>query len=388
MEKRKSPKIDLAFPMVVINKNQLKEKRRRRKLNNYRFLAVMVLCLLCLFHIIDRTVLRLPAAETKLDLSHVKKISDLSVDLIEAWCLEGDEHDTCGCSNPLIPEARTDDERWEKVHVLNRNNFKFHKMEDLDVIFLGDSITEGWSGKFYNRNDQRVVGAPAVFESLFSKQHGGRYEATTQGISGDTTPNLLWRIQNGEIGSHNTNNKPLGGGNSLDEKLSKHTPETAASADLLVFWVLIGTNDLANTGCSAEMVLLGVVRIVEELRMRQPSALVVINGLLPRTSDHTGFLMQARGKTPVYWPVIQTINAELQRYAQERDQVEYFESQAFFQNATAPDSQLRIERERMNDFLHPSAEGYRLWGAEIVKKLDSIHAKLTAQESPTIAPVP
>lgn len=89
MEKRRSPKIDLAFPSVVINKNHLKEKRRRRKLNNYRFFAILLLLLLSLFHFIDRNILRLPAAETKLDLSHVKKITDLSVDPIDAWCLAG-----------------------------------------------------------------------------------------------------------------------------------------------------------------------------------------------------------------------------------------------------------------------------------------------------------
>ena len=68
------------------------------------------------------------------------------------------------------------------------------------------------------------------------------------------------------------------------------------------FWVLIGTNDLGTTSCTPDIVILGVIRIVEELRMRMPSATVVINGLLPRTSDHSAFLMQSKDKNPVLWP--------------------------------------------------------------------------------------
>lgn len=213
----------------------------------------------------------------------------------------------------------------------------------MDVIFLGDSITEGWSGSFYNKPDARVAGALHVFQSLFSKYHGGHYDAMTQGISGDTTPNLLWRIQNGEIG------RSLGTISGIEDELhpEEEEEERASPASSLVFWVLIGTNDLGNTGCSADMVILGIIRIVEELRFRQPSAIVVINGLLPRTSDHDGFLLQTKGKMPVLWPVIQTINTELKRYAANREQVEYFESDAFLRNATALPKDLQIDRDLM-----------------------------------------
>ena len=237
---------------------------------------------------------------------------------------------------------------FHQVHHFNREKFEAREMEDLDVIFLGDSITEGWSGKFYNTPDERVKGAFSVFQSLFSKAYRGRYEAMTQGIAGDTTPNLLWRIQNGEIGPSlelvGTDDETEEEG---DEEQEQPHHASSRTTSPLVFWVLIGTNDLGNTGCSADMVILGIVRVVEELRLRQPSATVVINGLLPRTTDHDGLLLQSKGKSPVLWPVIQSINTELKRYAKERDQVEYFESNAFFHNATASKTVLRINRDLM-----------------------------------------
>jgi lysophospholipase L1-like esterase len=134
----------------------------------------------------------------------------------------------------LVPEGRQEDPRWEKVHHLNVDAIEQIGLNDLDVIFLGDSITEGWSGKLYGTHDPRVQGALPVFQSYFSKRHGGKYEALAQGVSGDTTPALLWRIQNGEIGSKE-------GGKLIDRK----------STQPLIFWVLIGTNDVGRTGVLA-----------------------------------------------------------------------------------------------------------------------------------------
>ena len=53
-------------------------------------------------------------------------------------------------------------------------------MDDIDVIFLGDSITEGWQGHFLSRSDDRVQGALEVFRHYFSKKHKGKYEGLPQ----------------------------------------------------------------------------------------------------------------------------------------------------------------------------------------------------------------
>ena len=67
--------------------------------------------------------------------------------------------------------------------------------DKVDVLFLGDSITEGWSGKFMGVPAPHRLGKSSkVFVSLFSKDDGGRYQGLALGISGDkASDNLsLW----------------------------------------------------------------------------------------------------------------------------------------------------------------------------------------------------
>lgn len=204
-------------------------------------------------------------------------------------------------------------------------------------MFLGDSITEGWTGNFYHAPDSRVQGSLTVFQSFFSKRHGGKYEGLTQGIAGDAIPALLWRIQNGEIGRQRGFQKRM------------------AATPFPVFWLLIGTNDLGNSRCSPDVVILGIVRIVEELLKRVPISVVVINGILPRTFDRAGYVMQSQGESPTLWPVIKTINTELERYASKRDRVEYFETEVFLKDNSFSDKGLRIDPVLMY------VSSYRVW---------------------------
>src|SRR4051794_22498159 len=55
------------------------------------------------------------------------------------------------------------------------------KQGHVDLLFLGDSITQGW-------NDNEVW-----------KRYYGPRHAANFGIGGDQTQHVLWRIQNGEL---------------------------------------------------------------------------------------------------------------------------------------------------------------------------------------------
>ena len=79
-----------------------------------------------------------------------------------------------------MPEGRQEDQRWEKTHHANVDAMKSKNLDDLDVIFVGDSITEGWLGHFYSRADDRVTGALEVFRKYFSKKYSGKYEGIPQ----------------------------------------------------------------------------------------------------------------------------------------------------------------------------------------------------------------
>ena len=57
---------------------------------------------------------------------------------------------------------------------------------EIDVVFYGDSITEGWRGTSFGFPVGRKQTIPAVFSSLFTLDGGGKYEGLPLGISGDT----------------------------------------------------------------------------------------------------------------------------------------------------------------------------------------------------------
>ena len=72
------------------------------------------------------------------------------------------------------------DANWMKRH----ESFNARaKQGDVDLVFLGDSITQGWEG----------AGKEAW------KEHYGDRKAANMGIGGDRTQHVLWRLDNGNI---------------------------------------------------------------------------------------------------------------------------------------------------------------------------------------------
>jgi hypothetical protein len=53
-----------------------------------------------------------------------------------------------------------------------------------------------------------------------------------------------------------------------------------ATFDPKIWWIEVGMNDLGRAQCSEEVVVLGVLRVVEEL-LKKPNAKIVINSLFP-----------------------------------------------------------------------------------------------------------
>lgn len=156
---------------------------------------------------------------------------------------------------------------------------------------------------------------------------------------------LLWRLQNGEL---------------------------PANLNPSVFWVLIGTNDIGTKWCSPEMVVIGVIRNVEEILSQKPDSLVVLNALLPRSFNKDGYVAKSGPIKPSVWEDIKAINSELKMYATYRERVSFFDTKIFYKDPKAHSSKLQIDKELMPDLLHPSPAGYKLFGEEIVKKLDSL----------------
>ncbi|MGZ8867058.1 MAG: GDSL-type esterase/lipase family protein, partial [Thermoanaerobaculia bacterium] len=109
----------------------------------------------------------------------------------------------------------------------------------IGVVFLGDSITNGWS---WGEHMQ-------LWDRYF-----GKYDPANFGIGGDRTEHVLWRIENGE----------------LDRVRPK------------VVVLLIGTN---NIGDPADEIRRGVVRVAERVREKLPDSKLLVMGIFPRGAD-------------------------------------------------------------------------------------------------------
>lgn len=190
-------------------------------------------------------------------------------------------------------------DRWREMHT---EDVVVASNGGVDLLFLGDSITEGWPAD--------------LWESNFS-----RYRPANFGIGGDRTENLLWRLQNGAVGH-------------LDPR---------------VVLLMVGVNNLGLRGDSAQDVATGVQAVIEQARVSFPAARIVLLGILPYGQ---------RGGTPERQRVIE-VNGLLAGLAAD-PRVEYHDIGAAF---LEPDGS--ISPAVMADFLHPTSEGYERFAREL-----------------------
>lgn len=127
-----------------------------------------------------------------------------------------------------------------------------------------------------------------------------------------------------------------------------------------VWWLLIGTNDLGSDNCSVESIVAGNLAIIKEIQRRRPNSTIVLNSLLPRT-------MHSDGSLDHLWARIVEINRCLEGFAQRMEGVEFFNATNIFLN-----DQGDIELDLLPDLLHPSGTGARIWGKQIVKRVQQI----------------
>ena len=191
---------------------------------------------------------------------------------------------------------------------------------DVDVLFLGDSITDAW------RRDQA---GKKVWDEQFAP-----LKAANFGISGDRTQHVLWRIHHGElegikprvvvlmIGTNNT-------GFESDKKTPRNTPAEAAE---------------------------GVSAIVRAIRTKLPQTKILLLAIFPRGElpDHPQRAQVAE------------INSRIKRL-HDGQHVHYLDLGARF---LAPDGSL--PKEIMPDALHPNTKGYEIWAAGIKEPLAAL----------------
>lgn len=203
---------------------------------------------------------------------------------------------------------------WMKQHekFLERG-----KQGDMDLLFLGDSITAGWNS------------AKDVWSQAYAPRRAANF-----GIGGDRTQHVLWRIDNGEI----DNIRPK------------------------VVVLMIGTNNL-GANSNAEIAE-GVKAILDRLRSKLPTTKVLLLGIFPRGSNADKTVAAV---TPQ--PRVAEINTQLATFDDGGKTVRYLDIGPSF----LVDGQ--VARANMPDFLHLTPAAYQIWAdamePTLAKMLDS-----------------
>ena len=213
-------------------------------------------------------------------------------------------------SNPSKPDV-------EKTFLKRHETFLKDKEEALkkgpvDLLFVGDSITDAW------RRDPQ--------NTLF-KERWGKHNPLNLGIGGDRTQHVLWRLENGEV-----------------EGLK---PKVAV--------LMIGTNNLGNKE-SPEDTIAGVTAVVKSLRERLPDTKILLLAVFPRGEKTDNAF---RGQ-------IKTVNDAISKL-DDGSHVKYLDIGEKF---LASDGTLT--KEVMPDALHPNEKGYQIWADAIDPTLDEM----------------
>lgn len=206
--------------------------------------------------------------------------------------------------NPAATPAPRD-KGWVKRH----DGFvEIAKKGDVDLLFLGDSITDGWRGQ------------KKTWDTAF-----GAYKPANFGIGGDQTQHVLWRIQNGE--------------------LDGIKPKVAV--------LMIGTNNTG--GHSAEQIADGITTIVKTIHEKSPDTKVLLLAVFPRGNNKTFEFTPQNDKITEINKIIAKLD--------DGKTVKYFDIGSKFLKDG------KLSKEIMPDALHLSAAGYQIWADAITPTL-------------------
>lgn len=227
---------------------------------------------------------------------------------------------------------------WQRLH---ENINKRAKAGDVDLLFVGDSITQGWmvpepSKPAVKKASTPPAKAPAkepaapewTFNEVWKKSYGHR-KAMNAGIGGDRTQHVLWRLDHGNI-------------DGLKPKLVV---------------LMIGTNNSNEKDNTAQEIGEGITAIVQKLRAKLPETKILVLAIFPRTDKKTKEEVAAQ----------RAKNAQASALASkmaDNKMVFYMDIGSKFL-----DKNDQIPREIMYDLLHLTPKGYQIWADAIEAKV-------------------
>ncbi|OIJ43023.1 GDSL-type esterase/lipase family protein [Massilia timonae] len=233
-----------------------------------------------------------------------------------------------GTPNTPCPDWRTVavtpdtlNESWSTDWWLPRHRQKLEEARRMvaegrspQLVFIGDSITQGWEKE-----------GAQVWQQNYARHH-----ALALGFGGDRTENVLWRLQHGEV-------------DGIDPKVAV---------------LLIGTNNTGHRRDFPAITAAGIARNLEELKKRLPRTRILLLAIFPRDAKADGPLRRLN----------EQVNARLPALADGR-QVFYLDVNKAF---LAPDGSLPANV--MPDWLHPNEAGYAIWARAMQPELERLLA--------------
>lgn len=199
------------------------------------------------------------------------------------------------------------DGNWMKRHESFNERVK---VANPALLFIGDSITQGWEGAGKN-----------VWAKFYTPRN-----AVNLGIGGDRTQHVLWRLDHGNI-----------------ENIS---PKAAV--------LMIGTN---NSGSNTpEQIADGVQVIVSKLRAKLPQTKILVLAIFPRGANPD----DARRKVNI------AANERIAKLADGK-MIHFLDIGPKFLDANG-----NLSKEVMPDLLHLNEKSYTTWAEAIEPKLKEL----------------
>lgn len=225
---------------------------------------------------------------------------------------DGRSHASPSTPSTVTPVGRTE-EWWVQRHraILDKAREGGH-----EVVFLGDSITQGWEGEGKDIWARRI--APL--------------KALNAGISGDRTQHVLQRLDDGL----------------LDALTAKNNHVKAVV-------VMIGTNNSNGNDNTPAEIAAGVRDILTRVRSRLPDAKILLLAIFPR-GEHAN---DQRDK-------LTATNALLAPLGETRNITFLDIGGSFF------DDQSTLRHDLMPDYVHLSPAGYEIWASAMEPTLRSM----------------
>lgn len=182
---------------------------------------------------------------------------------------------------------------------------------DVDLLFVGNSITHGWesTGKKY-------------WDLYYAPR-----KAMNLGFGWDWTQHVLWRLDRTDF--------------------SKISPKLAI--------VLIGTNNSNGEDHTAEEIADGIIAVVDRLQTRFPKMKILLLAIFPREP----------GPCPQR-EKIEKANRLVSRIADGK-RIHFLDLGHLFLLEDG-----RLNQALMPDFLHPNEEGYRVWAEAMEPKIKEL----------------